>query len=90
MYDIPKGYKDTFKASQKDFNPFQTEQNSPHYILEDSNFIFRYVRLCDLDISVEKWPNYLQTVETLIGRRILRRLICVCMVCQVSFWGFPD
>ena len=28
--------------------------NSPHYILEDSNFNFRYVRLCDLDIPREK------------------------------------
>ena len=28
----------------------------------DSNFNFRYVRLCDLDILREKWLNYLQTV----------------------------
>ena len=27
---------------------------SPHFILEDSNFDFRYVRLCDLDIPREK------------------------------------
>ena len=28
------------------------------YNLEDSNFDFRYVRLCDLDILREKWLNY--------------------------------
>ena len=37
----------------------------PHYILEETNFNFRYVRLCDLDILWEKWINFLQTVETL-------------------------
>ena len=26
----------------------------PHYIFEDSNFDFRYVMLCDLDIPIEK------------------------------------
>ena len=41
------------------------------HILEDSNFEFRYVRLCCLDIPREKMVNYLQTVETLIRRRIL-------------------
>ena len=36
--------------------------NSPtQYRLEDSNFDFRYVRLCNLDIHREKWLNYLQT-----------------------------
>ena len=64
--------------------------NSPHYILEDSNFDFRYVRLCDLDIPREKWLNYLQTVETMIRRRVLRRLIWVCTVCQSPFKGSPD
>ena len=44
------------------FNPFKTEWTPPHYILEDSNFDFRYVRLCDFDIPREKWLNYLQTV----------------------------
>ena len=38
--------------------------NSPHYILEDSNFDFKYVRLCVLDILREKSLNYLQTVES--------------------------
>ena len=38
----------------------------PHYILEDSNFDLRYIRLSDLDIPREKWLNYLQTVETLM------------------------
>ena len=42
--------------------------NSPHYIREESNFNFRHVRLCDLDIPRE---NYLQTLETLIRCRIM-------------------
>ena len=37
-----------------------------YYILEESNFNFRCVRLWDLDIPREKWLNYLQTMETLI------------------------
>ena len=52
----------------------KTEWTPPHYILEDSNFDLRYVRLCDLDILREKWLNYLQTVETLIRRRVLQCL----------------
>ena len=31
--------------------------------------------------------NYLQTVETLIRRRVLRRLIWVCTVCQITLLG---
>ena len=55
------------------FNIFHTLTHCPpHYILEDSNFDFRYVRLCDIDILREKWLNYLQTVETLIRRHILQ------------------
>ena len=34
-----------------------------HIIYWKSNFDFRYVRLCDLNISREKWLNYLQTVD---------------------------
>ena len=56
-----------------------------NYVLEDSIFDFRYVRLCDLDIPREKRLNYLQTVETLIRHRVLRRLIWVCAACQLSF-----
>ena len=48
------------------------------------------MRLWDLHIPREKWLNYLQTVETLIRRRILRHLIWVCTVCQVPFYGYPD
>ena len=55
------------------------------HIFEESNFDFRYVRLYDVDIPKGKWLNYLQTVETLIRRRVLRRLIWVCTVCQLSF-----
>ena len=32
---------------------------SPNYILEESNFNFRYVRLCDLDVPKEQWLNCL-------------------------------
>ena len=31
------------------------------YILEESNFNFRYVRLCELDIPREKWLNDLKS-----------------------------
>ena len=48
------------------FNPLYTEWTPPNYILEESDFNFRYVELCDLDIPRENWLNYLQTVETLI------------------------
>ena len=50
---------------------------SERYILKESIFDFRYVRLYDVDILKEKWLNYLQTVETLIRRRVLCRLICL-------------
>ena len=56
-----------------EFSEYQAEELLTHcrlnelYILEDSNFSFRYVRLCDLDIPREKWFNYLQTVETLMA-----------------------
>ena len=33
-------------------------------MLEESSFNFKYVRLCDLDITREKWLNNWQTVET--------------------------
>ena len=54
-----------------------------HYILEASNFDFRYVRLCALEIPKEKFLNWLQTVGTLIRCRVLQRLIWVCTVCQL-------
>ena len=38
----------------------------------------------------KKWLNYLQTVEILIRRHILRPLIWVCTVCQLPFYGSPD
>ena len=38
----------------------------------------------------KKWLNYLQTVETLIRRRVLRRLIWVCTICYLPFYGSPD
>ena len=40
-------------------------------MLEESIFVFGYVRLYDVDILKEKLLNYLQTVETLIRRCVL-------------------
>ena len=70
--------------------PIVDWMNSLHYILEDSNFDFRYARLCDLDILRQKRFNYLQTVETLIRCHILQHLIWVCTVCQLPFYESPD
>ena len=44
------------------------------YIIQ---FHFRYVRLCGLESPTEKWLSYLQTMETTIRGRILRRLILI-------------
>ena len=63
------------EGKQLTLNPLYTELTLPHYILEESNFNFRYVLLWDIHIPREKWLNYLQTVETLIRCRVLRRLI---------------
>ena len=49
-------------------------------ILEDPNFDFRYIRLCDLDIPRENWLTIC----------ILQCLIWVCTVCQLPFKGSPD
>ena len=38
-------------------NPLKTEQTLPHYILEES--IFMFIRLYYIDIPTEKWLNYL-------------------------------
>ena len=68
------------------FTHFRLKKISPNYILEESNFNFRYVWLCDQNIPREKWLNYLQTVKTLIRRRIPWHLIWVSTVYQLSFW----
>ena len=49
------------------------DNESRLYILEESKFNFRYVRLYNLDNPGEKCINYLQTD--------MRRLILVCTVC---------
>ena len=54
----------------------------PRYIMEESNFDFKYFRLRNLDIPGEKWLKYLQTVETLIKRRVqimIEALIALCI-----------
>ena len=43
--------------------------------------------LAGLVKKIEKWLNYLQTVETLIRCHILRHLIRVSTVCQLPFKG---
>ena len=57
--------------------PHTTYWKSPFSILDMSGYEM-YVH-----IPREKWLSYLQIVETLIRRRILRRLIWVCTVCQL-------
>ena len=49
------------------FNPyalthFRLNRLPSTIYIERFHFSFRYVRICDLDISREKWLNYLQTV----------------------------
>ena len=41
----------------REYSPFKTIvdlKNPPHYVLEDSNFNFRYARLYEIDILREK------------------------------------
>ena len=73
-------------------NLLKTESTLPHYIFEESIFDFRYIRLYNIDILKEKWLNYLQTVETVIRRRVPRRLIWVCTVYQLPVYhtGYRD
>ena len=56
------------------------------YILKVSNFNFRCVKLCDLDIRREKWIVYLQTVETLIRPASDLGLHCL----PITLLGTPD
>ena len=49
-----------------------------------------HVRVFYLHIPRETWLNCLQTVETLIRRRILRHLIWVSHVCKLSIYQSPD
>ena len=41
---------------------FRLNKHPPHYLLEESNFNVRYVKLCDLDVLSEKWLSYLHFV----------------------------
>ena len=69
---------------------FRLNKLSQQYILEESDFNVRDVRLFDLAIPREKCPNYLQTLKTLIGHCTMWHLIWVCNICQLPFWGSPD
>ena len=62
--------------------PYTIYWKSPILILDTSGW--------DLDIPREKKLNYLQTVETLVRRRILRRLIWACIVFQLPVQGSSD
>ena len=53
-----------------------------HFILKESNFNFRNVSQCDLDI--EKWLYYLQKVKTLISRRNLCQNCLLITLLRVS------
>ena len=61
-----------------------------HYMLEELNFNFRYVGLCDSDIPREKWLYCLQAVDTLIRCHRMRHLTWVSTVYQLPFWESPD
>ena len=67
---------------------FRLNKLSPHYILEQPNFNFRYVRLCYLDIPRGKWLNYLQIVETLIPHSTPSDLGLHCL--PITLLGSPD
>ena len=83
--DQDQGLKPLFKLRATiNFNPMKLNELPAHCMLGDSNFDFRYVSLGDLDIPREKSLNYLQTVKPLIRRRVLRRLIWVCTICQIT------
>ena len=58
----------------RSLNLLKTEKIT-QYILEESIFDLRYIRLYDIIIPKENWLNCLQTVETLIRRRFLWLLI---------------
>ena len=62
------------------FNPFMLNWISHRYQLEQSISVLRGVR-CYFSFSSFKRKLCKQTVETLIRRRILRRLIWVCTIC---------
>ena len=68
-------------------NPLYTEYILPHYILAESNFNFRYIRLWDLHIPKEKWLKYLQTVETQIRHR---RRSGSALFANYPFMGLPN
>ena len=53
-------YMRHLEESHETINPLQTIWIHPHYLLEESNFNFRFVRLWALDIPREKWLHYLR------------------------------
>ena len=59
---------------------FRLNKTNPHYLLEELNFNFRYVMLCDFDIPREKWLSYckrkdlVQTLHNMASRGLSARL----------------
>ena len=68
--------------------PFADWINFPTLYIDGVQMLILDMSGYDLDNTREKWLNYmyLQTVETLIRRRVLRRLIWVCTVCHFPSW----
>ena len=70
--------------------PLKLNKLSHTIIWEEAIFDFKYVRLHNVDIPKEKWLNYLQTVENLIRRRVLRRLIWSGPFASYTFRGLQS
>ena len=64
-------------------NPLKTEQTLSHYILEESIFNFRYVRLYDVDILKEKMVDLFANSGDPDQMLHSEHLIWVCTVCQL-------
>ena len=59
-----------------------------YYILEESNFNYRYVRLCDfINILTERLLHHLHTVEILIRRRSTASDLGLHCLPNISFGG---
>ena len=80
--DFFKDFSYFFQKGELDISYCPSDLDITHFRLNRlpvtiywKSFNFRYVRLCDLDISREKWLKILQTVKTPIRCHILGHLI---------------
>ena len=87
FWNLPRMYSSLHRYLSKTlFNPLLPEWTPRTLYIGRVQFQFwGYFRLWDLGIPREEWLHYLQKVETLIRRCILRRLIWVCTVCHLPF-----